>query len=414
MSWLYSERLRYEIEKTQIGKRKEKGCARTLYMSLPSSQVLVEESLGASCSDGEPSVQLSVISTQHPFWHRDKTTDASRLSKFGLTYQHFQYTHPSAKKLLNASVKYLRSLSSLEDSHARTSQPPGKGRASTATAADYGLSSHESLARYDRQTSSWKTAQCSLLGDLEKFSETWPRWGIMLDGVCWAQTMLEHRTCEKESGFAQSWPTVSCSDATRGGRQTANMTGVSLAQAMKSAWSTPTTMDTLPQKSPEALQREMTIARPGRTAYSNLRDQVPDHWATPALRDHKGPNSEKHVTETGTGRMHMDQLANQAAHLWPTVVTGDAYHRGSTKNQKKLGSEVIKFFPNQRDSKGHPALPGATPCSSSAETESKGQLNPDFVEWLMGWPIGWPIGWTELEPLATAKFQQWQQQHGGC
>lgn len=30
-----------------------------------------------------------------------------------------------------------------------------------------------------------------------------------------------------------------------------------------------------------------------------------------------------------------------------------------------------------------------------------------FREWLMGWPIGW----TELKPLATGKFQEWQQWH---
>jgi hypothetical protein len=37
-----------------------------------------------------------------------------------------------------------------------------------------------------------------------------------------------------------------------------------------------------------------------------------------------------------------------------------------------------------------------------------GTLNPTWVEWLMGWPLGW----TDLKPLAMAKFQQWQQQHG--
>jgi hypothetical protein len=37
-----------------------------------------------------------------------------------------------------------------------------------------------------------------------------------------------------------------------------------------------------------------------------------------------------------------------------------------------------------------------------------GTLNPAFSEWLMGWPLGW----TDLKPLGTGKFQQWQQQHG--
>jgi hypothetical protein len=38
-----------------------------------------------------------------------------------------------------------------------------------------------------------------------------------------------------------------------------------------------------------------------------------------------------------------------------------------------------------------------------------GHLNPEWLEWFMGWPMGW----TELEPLATDKFQSWQQAHGG-
>jgi hypothetical protein len=37
-----------------------------------------------------------------------------------------------------------------------------------------------------------------------------------------------------------------------------------------------------------------------------------------------------------------------------------------------------------------------------------GRPDPSNQEWLMGWPLGW----TALEPLETAKFQQWQQSHG--
>lgn len=36
--------------------------------------------------------------------------------------------------------------------------------------------------------------------------------------------------------------------------------------------------------------------------------------------------------------------------------------------------------------------------------------SPNFAEWLMGWPIGH----TELAPLATGRFQEWQQQHLSC
>ena len=37
-----------------------------------------------------------------------------------------------------------------------------------------------------------------------------------------------------------------------------------------------------------------------------------------------------------------------------------------------------------------------------------GQLNPPWVEWLMGWPIGW----TDCEPLATDKYRRWLRLHG--
>jgi hypothetical protein len=37
-----------------------------------------------------------------------------------------------------------------------------------------------------------------------------------------------------------------------------------------------------------------------------------------------------------------------------------------------------------------------------------GQLNPTWVEWLMGWPEGW----TDLKPLAMDKCQEWLRQHG--
>jgi DNA (cytosine-5)-methyltransferase 1 len=37
-----------------------------------------------------------------------------------------------------------------------------------------------------------------------------------------------------------------------------------------------------------------------------------------------------------------------------------------------------------------------------------GQPNPEFVEWLMGWPMGW----SDLQPLATDRFQRWLSLHG--
>ncbi len=36
-----------------------------------------------------------------------------------------------------------------------------------------------------------------------------------------------------------------------------------------------------------------------------------------------------------------------------------------------------------------------------------GELNPDWVEWLMGWPIGW----TDLRPLEMGRWRSWLRSH---
>ena len=63
-----------------------------------------------------------------------------------------------------------------------------------------------------------------------------------------------------------------------------------------------------------------------------------------------------------------------------------------------------------------PAAHNAKDCGSPSQGKRHtpslpymvgGPLNPNWVEWLMGWPIGW----TDLEPLGTVRFQEWQQKH---
>ena len=39
-----------------------------------------------------------------------------------------------------------------------------------------------------------------------------------------------------------------------------------------------------------------------------------------------------------------------------------------------------------------------------------GSLNPVWSEWYL---LGWPMHWTDITPLATDRFREWQQQHGG-
>jgi len=84
-----------------------------------------------------------------------------------------------------------KSMSSAEDSRAKTFQLLGGGLELKASEAGFGQKWPESLAKYDRNSRSWRTAQCLLFEDLGESLETFPNWGMMRGGECWAQTILE-------------------------------------------------------------------------------------------------------------------------------------------------------------------------------------------------------------------------------
>ena len=79
---------------------------------------------------------------------------------------------------------------SVEDSHVRTSALQAKVRELREIVQDYGRRCAESLLKFDPDTSSWKTPQCSLFEDLSESLPTLPRFGIALRGVLWELPML--------------------------------------------------------------------------------------------------------------------------------------------------------------------------------------------------------------------------------
>ena len=201
--------------------------SKALCESLPYSQEQGAESSEGTFSDGEPYAQLNAMPTPHKFWRNDKTMDASNLSRFGLTLRLLTESHGEAVLT-----------SFLEAFPVRTSPQQGEGKELAEQDQGSGLSSLESLAKYDPDTCSWKTPQYSLLGGLEEFSETWPRWGTMRNGECWAQQMWALRTKGTESGL---WPTPTvCGNYNRKGAS--KTSGDGLATAVKK-WPTPTAHD---------------------------------------------------------------------------------------------------------------------------------------------------------------------------
>ena len=175
-------------------------------MSWLFSQALVEEYSEGISLVGEQSVQSSGKPTQQAYCAPDKMTAFSRLSRFGMTYKPLTATHGEA--LL---MSYLAAF------HAKTSQSRGGGRVLMATEAECGVKWRGSFTKYSQDLCLWKTHQCSLLGDLEEFSETWPQWGLMRDGECWEQRTLEQTIRGIESGFmGQTFPTPDASCGQRG------------------------------------------------------------------------------------------------------------------------------------------------------------------------------------------------------
>jgi hypothetical protein len=174
-------------------------------MSWLFSQALVEEFSEAICLDGEQSVQLNGNNTQQAYCAPDKMTDFSRLSQSGMTYK--PLTENLGKELL---------MSYQEAFHAKISQSRGGGLASMENALECGEKWRGSFTKYSPDSCSWKTHQCSLLGDLELFSETWPQWGLMRNGECWEQQTLEQTIRGTEYGLLQKWPTPDASCGQRG------------------------------------------------------------------------------------------------------------------------------------------------------------------------------------------------------
>jgi len=238
------------------------------------------------------------------------------------------------------------------DSHARTSLRRVKEQELPAHVLDFGRSMRDSLEKFGLNLSLPKTHHCFALGALELSSKTWPKWGMMQGGECWELGTLVRPINATGCGYLLPTP-----DASKRG-PTKNYDPKAKSQSGR-------TLQTLAACDPL-----------GKT------------WPTPCRRDYKGTNAPEGLTRKD-GKSRLDQLPNAVAY-------------GGTQTQQKWRT------PQSRDWKG--------PCGRAykgeakdlpSQTQQAGQLNPSWVEWLMGWPIGW----TDLKPLETDKFQQWQQQH---
>jgi hypothetical protein len=139
-------------------------------------------------------VPLKSILSAALYFSRDKQMESCRGSRSGM--------------MCGASMEGLGAESPtlyVEDSRAKIFPPLAAPTEmeSEVGKADCGGKWRVSFAKLSPNMSSWKTPQLSLFEDSEEFSEIWPRWGLMLDGECFPQPMLEHDTSVSGYGFSE-------------------------------------------------------------------------------------------------------------------------------------------------------------------------------------------------------------------
>lgn len=145
----------------------------------------------AECFSDIPAYVLSKLSlTAEKSSCNASATESSQNSPSGTTCE-----HSTGDRGAEESIAFA------EASPVRTSPQRERERVSMGREAAYGASSRVLLARFDHNTRSWKTRQCSLFGDSDECLETFPRSGMTQNGLLWELTMSEPRTGESASGF---------------------------------------------------------------------------------------------------------------------------------------------------------------------------------------------------------------------
>lgn len=162
-------------------------------------QALAEGYLPTCSSDIDQFVPLRSMNIASRSYQRDKKT---------VVFHGFQSLTMSLNSMEGHGEDL--SMSSLEDSLAKTYPSQGKGPESKVIDQGCGAKWRESFAKLIPSTRSWKTAQHSLFEDLELSLGIWPRWGSMRNGECFHAEMSAAFTYGSESGL--SLPTTGANE----------------------------------------------------------------------------------------------------------------------------------------------------------------------------------------------------------
>ncbi len=329
-------------------------------MSWLFSQAAVEAFSPEKSLDGLASARWKKKSIRGHFYSSDRTTGNYLLSQFGTMLQRSVKGTKTAKSISRRSAQSVISFVSPEAFHVKIFRWQEKVQGLTATIAGFGGNITGSFTRYDPHAHSWKTHQLLLDGDYLPFSAPFPKWGIMLSGVCWELPTLELITIGKESGF---WPTVTvCGNHNRPG--TGRNSGAGLSTAVK-MWPTPMAQD-----------------------YGGSTSADFSMKLSEAVRNFPTPTRSMVTLQDMEQARYHSQSRPPYSEMFPTPIRNDAKQNASPSRSREARAARGSFGEQLSDRVG-------------------GSLNPRWVEWLMGWPIGW----CSLKPLETDRYRQWRQQH---
>lgn len=193
------------------------------------------------------------------------------------------------------------------------------------------------------------------------------------NGRCW-RTFQASLLADTSEQFSETWPRAGLIAA--GAFYPQPKWERRISEIGSGLWPTPVAHDD--NKSPEAHLAMKQRMGGNRTAITSLQVMVK------ALERQMWPTPTKAVGLGGPGNSGRDGGDNLRTAVAKALPTPNARDWRSGKGRQDNGHS--------------PQLPEVI----------GGQLNPTWVEWLMGWPLGW----TDLQPLAMDKFRQWCEQHG--
>lgn len=234
-----------------------------------------------------------------------------------------------------------------------------------------------SFATFDPASWSWRTSQLSLFqaeGSM-KFLDRWTRAGSIVNGIAYRHQPLAPLTAATASGLL---PTPRGEDSQSCGGHGNKIDSLT---AFTKLLPTPTA-----DSSTERLNKYKQGGTPLTAAYRT--------WPTPKASP-SGPDFAK-ATRPGTGGDDLPTAVARTMLPTPTASrTGDYTIDGKTGKKRASLQGVAKQMVPTPDANCHKGgnRKGQLTDPSCGVTPDGGQLNPTWVEWLMGYPLGW----TDLE-----------------